>query len=139
MLEIKSLNLADAQQLMTLALEKAKEIKSPSNVAIVDANGYLLSHVRMDDAQLPSIEHAIHKAKTSALFKKSTIDLQKDSEPGGSLFGLNNTLDNTVIVFAGGEPIKLKETVVGAIGISGGTAEQDQTVASFAAEKFNVI
>lgn len=138
MLEIKSLDLADAQKLISLALEKAKEIKSPSNIAIVDANGYLLSHVRMDGAQLPSIEHAIHKAKTSALFQKSTIALQKDSEPGGSLFGLNNTLDNTVIVFAGGEPIKLDDTVIGAIGISGGTAEQDQTVALSASENFKL-
>lgn len=59
----------------------------------------------MDDAQLPSIEHSINKAKTSAYFKKETVELKSDAEPKGDLYGLNNTLDNTVIVFAGGVPV----------------------------------
>lgn len=132
MQNIQTIGLDEALLLIELAREKAEKIGSPSNIAVVDAFGYLLAHIRMNEAQLPSIEHAIHKAKTSALFHKPTIDLKKDAEPKGGLYGLNNTLSNSVIVFAGGMPLKKQGNVVGAIGISGGTPEQDQQIAEHA-------
>lgn len=134
MIEIKTLTIADAEKIVSAARKKAEEIGSPSNIAVVDAFGFLLMHIRMDGSQLPSIEHSINKAKTSAYFKKATVDLKKDAEPSGDLYGLNNTLDNQVIVFAGGVPIMHDKVVIGALGISGGTADQDATIAGYAAQ-----
>lgn len=133
MKQIKTLSLAEAEIIIQAAREKATILQSPSNIAVVDANGFLLAHVRMDDAQLPSIEHSINKAKTSAYFKKETVELKSDAEPKGELYGLNNTLDNTVIVFAGGVPVIFDGEVVGAVGVSGGTADQDEEIAKYAA------
>ena len=134
---IKTVNLDIAQQLLDIGISKAKELQSPSNIAIADAYGYLLAHVRMDQAQLPSIEHSINKAYTSALFQKPTHELKEPSEPKGELYGLNQTLNQRVIVFAGGVPLFLNEHVVGAVGVSGGTAEQDQSIAQAIADHFN--
>lgn len=133
MKQIKTLSLAEAEIIIQAAREKATILHSPSNIAVVDANGFLLAHIRMDDAQLPSIEHSINKAKTSAYFKKETVELKSDAEPKGDLYGLNNTLDNTVIVFAGGVPVIFDGEVVGAVGVSGGTADQDEEIAKYAA------
>lgn len=133
MKQIKTLSLAEAEIIIQAAREKATILQSPSNIAVVDANGFLLAHIRMDDAQLPSIKHSINKAKTSAYFKKETIDLKGDAEPKGELYGLNNTLDNTVIVFAGGVPVIFDGEVVCAVGVSGGTADQDEEIAKYAA------
>ncbi|WP_345827601.1 heme-binding protein [Erwinia sp. HDF1-3R] len=133
-----NIDLNEARRLMDIAIDKAKDIASPSNIAIVDASGFLISHIRMDGAQLPSIEHAINKAYTSALFGKATQELKKDAEPGGELYGVNNTLNGRVIVFAGGNPLIVNEQVVGAIGISGGTSEQDRAIADYAVAQFRL-
>lgn len=132
----QSLDLSLAQKLIEVGISQANKIDSPSNIAVVDAFGYLIAHVRMDQAQLPSIEHSINKAFTSAMFKKPTHELQAASEPKGELYGLNVTLDQRVIVFAGGIPLLLNGQVVGAVGVSGGTAEQDQAVAEAVAAHF---
>ena len=97
---IKTVNLDIAQQLLDIGISKAKELQSPSNIAIADAYGYLLAHVRMDQALRPSIEHSINKAYTSALFQKPTQELKEPSEPNGELYGLNNTLNQRVIVLS---------------------------------------
>ncbi|WP_130803902.1 GlcG/HbpS family heme-binding protein [Acinetobacter ihumii] len=134
---ISMIQLELAQQLIHVGREKALAIDSPSNLAVVDAYGFLLTHIRMDGAQLPSIEHSINKAYTSALFKKSTEALKQLSEPDGELYGLNLTLNQRVIVFAGGLPLLLNDDVVGAVGVSGGTAEQDQCIAQSMQDYFN--
>lgn len=139
MKSVLTISQTEAQQLIEAGIKAAQKINCPSSIAVVDAFGYLLAHLRMDDAQLPSIEHAILKAKTSALFKKPTKDLKKEAEPGGDLYGLNNTLNNEVIVFAGGIPLKKDGVVVGAIGVSGGTAEQDQSVAKNIVKDFELL
>ena len=136
MLTYKTLDSRTAQQLVAAGEKKAQEINSPSNLAVCDHAGYLITHLRMDGAQLPSINHSIQKAWTSAQFGKATDDLTADSEPGGELYGLNTTLDNQVIVFAGGIPLTLDGKVVGAVGASGGTADQDKAVAQAMAEAF---
>lgn len=134
-----TLDLTDAQSLIKLAISRAMEIGSPSNIAVVDSAGFLISHVRMDGAQLPSIEHSINKAYTSALFNKATDELKQDAEPGGELYGLNTTLDGRVIVFAGGTPLFYQEKVVGAIGVSGGTSEQDKNISQYVSSQFKFI
>jgi uncharacterized protein GlcG (DUF336 family) len=129
MLISKKVSLADAQRLIALGLAKAADMKSPSNIAVVDAGGHLVAHVRMDGAQIASIEHAIDKAFTSVAFQSPTGALAKDSQPGGQFFGMANTVNGRAIVFAGGVPLMSGDELVGAVGVSGGSGEQDQQIA----------
>lgn len=79
-----TVGLDDAMRIINAGIVKSQEIYSPSNIAVADAGGDLTAHVRMDGAQLGSIEHSINKAYTSVLFRKPTGDLASDSQPGGS-------------------------------------------------------
>ncbi|WP_110947983.1 GlcG/HbpS family heme-binding protein [Pseudomonas bohemica] len=132
MLTIASISLSDAKRIINAAEAKATQIGSPSNVAVVDAGGNLVAHVRMDGAQLASISHSINKAFTSLACKTATKDLAADAQPGAPLYGIANSVDGRIITFAGGIPLKSGESFVGAVGVSGGTADQDQAVAEAA-------
>lgn len=134
-----SINTELAGKLIAAGEAKLQEMGIASNIAVVDSKGFLVAFLRMDGAPLPSIEHAINKGYTSALFSAATASLGKDAQPGGSLYGLNITLNQRVIVFAGGEPLIHNEQVVGAVGISGGTAEQDQQVADHVVKAFKSL
>ncbi|WP_241644868.1 GlcG/HbpS family heme-binding protein [Rosenbergiella metrosideri] len=96
----------------------------------------MIAYLPRDGALLPRIEHAINKGYTSALFSTSSASLGKKAQAGGSLYGLNITLHQRVIVFAGGESLTHDEQVVGAVGIAGGTAEQVQQVADHVVKGF---
>jgi uncharacterized protein GlcG (DUF336 family) len=130
------ITLADARRVTAAAEEKAKEIKQPMNIAVVDAGGNLVSHVRMDNAWLGSIDISINKAFTSRAFDIATKDLAAPSQPGGQFFGIHVSNHGRVMIFAGGIPLKRDGKVVGAIGVSGGSGEQDQTVAEAGAAAF---
>lgn len=134
-----SINSDLARNLIAAGVAKLHEMGIASNIAIVDSQGFLVAYLRMDGAPLPSIEHSINKGYTSALFSVSTASLGKDAQPGGSLYGLNITLNQRVIVFAGGEPLIHDEQIIGAVGISGGTAEQDQQVADHVVSTFKAL
>jgi uncharacterized protein GlcG (DUF336 family) len=128
--------LADARRVIAAAEEKAKQIKQPMNIAVVDAGGNLVSHVRMDDAWLGSIDISINKAFTSRAFDLSTKDLAQHSQSGGQFFGIHVSNHGRVMIFAGGIPLKRDGKVVGAIGVSGGSGEQDHSVAEAGAGAF---
>lgn len=123
------ITLADARGIIAAAEKKAEEIGQPMNIAVADAGGNLVAHVRMDDAWLGSIDISIKKAWTSRAFDISTKDLAEHSQSGGQFFGINASNDGKVMIFAGGIPLKQGGRVVGAIGVSGGSGEQDQQVA----------
>jgi len=126
--QIITLTLADAKQIIAAGERKAQELGIPYNIAVVDAGGGLIAHVRMDGAWLGSIDIAIHKAFTSRAFDMATQDLAKMAQSGKPLFGINSTNHERVVIFAGGMPVKEGDAVVGAVGASGGTVEQDQQV-----------
>jgi uncharacterized protein GlcG (DUF336 family) len=130
------MTLADARRVTAAAEQKAKEIKQPMNIAVVDAGGNLVSHVRMDDAWLGSIDISINKAFTSRAFDIATKDLAGPSQPGGQFFGIHVSNHGRVMIFAGGIPLKRDGKVVGAIGVSGGSGDQDQAVAEAGAAAF---
>lgn len=136
MIQEQSISLSEAQVVVEAALKKAKEIGSPSNVAVVDSGGHLLAFARMDKAWLGSIEIAINKAFTSRAFDIPTEKLAKLAEPGAQFYGIQESNHGRIMVFAGGVPLKSKGDVVGAIGVSGGMGDQDQAVAEAAAEAF---
>ena len=123
------LNLALARMLIAAAERKALEIGQPMNIAVVDAGGNLIAHVRMDGAWIGSIDIAINKAFTSRAFDVSTKDLGENSQPGQQFYGIHASNQGRVMIFAGGLPLKQDGVVVGAIGVSGGSGKQDQTVA----------
>src|SRR5687767_11741121 len=125
-----------ARRVITAAEKKAAEIGQPMNIAVVDAGGNLLAHVRMDGAWIGSVDISIKKAWTSRAFDIATRDLAEHSQSGGQFFGINASNDGKVMIFAGGIPIKKDGQVVGAIGVSGGSGEQDHAVAEAGARAF---
>ena len=135
--QISSLNLADARALIAAGEKQALELGIPYNIAVVDAGGALIAHVRMDGAWMGSIDISIHKAWTARAFDMSTDDLSKMSQSGKPLFGINTSNHEKVIIFGGGVPIKSGSSVIGAVGASGGTVDQDLKVAAAAAAAFN--
>jgi uncharacterized protein GlcG (DUF336 family) len=133
---IKTLQLADARRMIAAAEKKAEEIKQPMNVAVVDAGGNLLAFERMENAWLGSIDISQKKAYTSRAFDITTQDLGKHSQSGDQFFGIHASNDGKIMIFAGGIPIKQDGVVVGAIGVSGGSGEQDHSVAEAGAKAF---
>ena len=130
------LTLADARSLIAAAEKKAIEIGQPMNIAVVDAGGNLTAHVRMDGAWIGSVDISINKAFTSRAFDISTRDLAKNAQPGGQFYGIHASNSGRIMIFAGGIPLKREGRVVGAIGVSGGSGEQDQAVAEAGAAAF---
>jgi len=130
------LTLADARSLIAAAEKKAIEIGQPMNIAVVDAGGNLIAHVRMDGAWIGSVDISINKAFTSRAFDISTRDLAKHAQPGGQFYGIHVSNSGRIMIFAGGIPLKREGRVVGAIGVSGGSGEQDQAVAEAGAAAF---
>jgi uncharacterized protein GlcG (DUF336 family) len=134
--QITTLALADARAIIAAGEKQAQELGIPYNLAVVDAGGALIAHVRMDGAWLGSIDIAIHKAFTARAFDMATQDLAKMAQSGKPLFGINSTNHEKVVIFAGGMPVKAGGTVIGAVGASGGTVDQDQKVAEAAVAAF---
>jgi uncharacterized protein GlcG (DUF336 family) len=106
------------------------------NIAVADSGGNLIAHVRMDDAWLGSIDISIKKAFTSRAFNISTRDLAQHSQSGGQFFGIHASNGGRVMIFAGGVPLQRGGKVVGAVGVSGGSGEQDHAVAEAGARAF---
>src|SRR3954463_1575438 len=130
------ITLADAKRIIAAAERKAEEIKQPMNIAVVDAGGNLVAHVRMDRAWIGSIDIAINKAWTARAFDISTKELGALSQSGDQFFGIHASNHGKVMIFAGGVPLKRGGLVVGAVGVSGGMGKQDQAVAEAGAEAF---
>ena len=124
-----TITLADARRITAVAETHADEIGQPMNIAIVDAGGNLVSHVRQDGAWIGSIEISVSEAWTSRAFDISTKDLGDNSQPTQQFFGIHTTNHGRVAIFAGGVPLVRDGVVIGAIGVSGGSGEQDQSVA----------
>src|ERR1700704_3272479 len=128
--------LHEARSVIAAAEKKAAEIGQPMNIAVVDAGGNLVAHVRMDGAWLGSIDISINKAFTSRAFDISTKDLAQHSQSGGQFFGIHASNSGRIMIFAGGIPLKRDGKVVGAIGVSGGSGDQDHAVATAGAAAF---
>ena len=126
------LTMAKAQLIIEAAIGKAKQIGQPMNIAIVDAGTNLTAFMRMDGAWLGSIDIAINKAFTAKAFDSSTRELGRNSQPGDQFFGIHASNHRRVMIFAGGIPIKVNGQIVGVVGVSGGSGEQDQAVAEAA-------
>src|ERR1700682_5581720 len=130
------ITLKDARKIIAAAEQKSEKIGQPMNIAVCDEGGNLVFHVRMVGAWIGSIDISINKAFTSRAFDISTKDLAQYSQSGGQFFGIHVSNHGRVMVFAGGIPLKRGGKVVGAVGVSGGSGEQDHTVAEAGAKAF---
>jgi uncharacterized protein GlcG (DUF336 family) len=129
-----SITLEQAEQLSKAAKDKAKAIGVPMNIAIVDEGANLVAFHRMDNAWLGSVDIAIKKAKTARFFDMNSGEIGKLSQPGGPLYNIEHS-NGGLITFPGGVVLKDGSgKIVGAIGVSGGSVEQDHEVASAGAE-----
>jgi uncharacterized protein GlcG (DUF336 family) len=133
---MSSIGLAAARRIIAAAEKKAEEIGQPMNVAVVDEGGNLVAFERMENAWLGSIDISQKKAWTSRAFDITTKDLGANSQSGDQFFGIHASNGGKVMIFAGGIPLKANGKVVGAIGISGGSGEQDHAVAEAGAAAF---
>jgi uncharacterized protein GlcG (DUF336 family) len=127
---------AQARVVVDAATKKAKEINTKMDVAVVDAGSHLKAFIRMDGAWLGSIDISIKKARTARFFDMNTGELGKASQPGGPLYNIEHS-NGGLITFPGGVPLKNRQgEVVGAIGVSGSTVENDHAVAVAGAAAF---
>lgn len=132
-----SVTLDEALDVIDAAIEKAEEIETKMNIAVVDEGGNLVAFQRMDGAWLGSIDIAINKAYTARAFDMATKELKDISQPGSICFGIHNTNNGRVVIFDGGVPLKRDGKVVGGIGVSGGLADtEDHPVAEAGAAVF---
>jgi len=126
----EELSLDAAEKIIAAAKKKAAEINTKMDICVVDAGGNLKAFARMDGAWLGSIDISMKKARTARWFDMNTGEIGKLSQPGGPLFGIEHS-NNGLISFPGGIPLKDGQgSVVGAIGVSGSSVENDHAVAS---------
>ncbi|MHC4992459.1 MAG: GlcG/HbpS family heme-binding protein [Planctomycetota bacterium] len=118
-----------AESIIAAAKEKARQLDTLMDIAVVDAGGNLKAFLRMDGAWLGSIDISIRKARTARLFDMPTGEIGKLSQPAGPLFNIEHS-NGGLITFPGGVPLTAGDgTVIGAIGVSGSTVEDDHAVA----------
>lgn len=124
------ITLEQAHAVIEAALAKSAEAGLKMNIAVVDAGANLKGFVRMDGAWLGSIDISVRKARTARFFDMPTGDIGQLSQPGGSLYNIEHS-NNGLITFPGGLPLADKSgTIIGGIGVSGSTVENDHMVAS---------
>jgi uncharacterized protein GlcG (DUF336 family) len=127
-----SLSLATA--LIARIEQKAAQQNMAVVVAVADKAGRPVAIHCMDGAYIGSFDIALNKSYTSAAFKMSTKELGELSRPDQSLYGIQFTNQGKVVIFGGGEPLKSGDEIIGALGVSGGTAKQDTDLAAYGRE-----
>lgn len=125
------MTLSKAQKIVEAAITKSKELDVKMNIAVVDAGANLKAFSRMDGAWLGSADIAIKKAKTARFFDMNSGEIGKISQPGGSLFNIEHS-NGGLITFPGGVLVMDGDEIIGAVGISGSSVENDHEVALFA-------
>jgi uncharacterized protein GlcG (DUF336 family) len=123
------LTVSKVQAALAAGVKKANEIGSPSSLAVVDAGRNLLGFIRMDAALLASIEISQGKAYTARSLNMKTGDVTAYVQPGAPFYGMETSHRQAMVVFAGGIPIEIGGTVIGAVGVAGGTLDNDVAVA----------
>jgi uncharacterized protein GlcG (DUF336 family) len=125
---MSAITLSAATTVVEAAAAKAREIGQPMNIAVVDDGGHLVAFARMDGAIKASVDISIRKARTSILMNAPTSALMPLVQPGAELYGLEQ-LSGGMVIFGGGILLTDGDVVIGAIGVSAGSVEQDVSVA----------
>lgn len=129
--EKTKMSLELAKALIEKVEERAKQLDMKVVTAVSDASGRPVAIHCMDGAYIGSFDVALNKTFTSAAFQMSTEKLGKLSAPGAELYGIQYTNEGKIVIFGGGEPLMAGDTMIGALGVSGGTAEQDTALAQY--------
>jgi uncharacterized protein GlcG (DUF336 family) len=135
----KRVDLDTALRIIDSSKRKAHQMGLLMNIAVVDEGNNLVAFERMDGAWLGSISIAMDKAYTARSFNMATKELTANSQPGKPLFGINTTNNGRIVIFAGGIPLNDGKTTIGAIGVSGGTPDQDHEVADAGVKSFQAV
>ena len=134
---IDTLTLDDAKFLAAKVEQKAKEMGVNAVVAISDEGGNLKLCECMDDSYLASRDIAINKAYTTVALKMSTKKLSVLAAPGGSLYGIQHTNGGRIVIFGGGDTLEVRGKILGGLGVSGGSEEQDTALSLYGKQLFN--
>lgn len=129
MIQKQTVSLEDARRIVVAGEQKARDIGQPMNIAVVDDGGNLVAFAHMDGSWKGSVDIAVNKAFTSAMFELPTKGLAEKAQPGEPFYGIEVSNHGRVMIFAGGIPLKADGKVIGAVGVSGGDNQQDQNVA----------
>lgn len=133
------MTLTIAKALIEKVEQKAGEVGVNAVIAVSDEAGRIVAVHCMDDAYIASYDIAVNKTFTAAGLKMSTAELAKLAQPDGPLYGIQHTNEGKIVIFGGGEPLKVGERIIGALGVSGGTAEQDTMLAAYGKEVFKEV
>ncbi len=133
------MNLKTAKALIELVEAEAARVGVKAVVAVSDGAGRPIAIHCMDGAYIGSFDVALNKTYTSVAFQMSTSELAKLAVPGGSLYGIQHTNEGKIVIFGGGEPLYVEGILVGAIGVSGGTAEQDTKLGEYGKNKLKDV
>ena len=132
----KTMTLSLAERLADAVIAKAREMDMRIVVCVSDAAGNPKVVKIMDDAYIASYDIAVNKAFTSVALKMPTTALKTLAKPGGELYGIQFTNNGRIIVFGGGEPLVTDKAIVGGLGVSGGSEEQDTLLGCFGKDYF---
>jgi uncharacterized protein GlcG (DUF336 family) len=135
-LEIEMVSLNEARRVIRAAENKAIQLGCAVSIAVVDETGHVIAHVRMDDAWFAGAEAALAKAYTACAFNLSTAEVAECARPGGELWGVNSGGNKRITLASGGVPLRRHGRVLGAIGVSGCCASEDETIALAGARAF---
>jgi len=131
---IKSINLDLARKLISRVEDKAREMGVNAVVAVSDAHARPVAVECMDNSYIASYDVAFNKAYTVVALKMSTIALKPLSQPGASLYGIQFTNEGKIVIFGGGDPLVYNGQIIGGLGVSGGTEEEDTLLSAYGAE-----
>lgn len=131
--------LPQARELIRAVEQRAAQMGVNAVVAVSDAAGHVIAVECMENAYIASFDVAVNKAFTVTALQMSTAQLKPLAQPGASLYGIQFTNGGKIVIFGGGEPLKRGGRIVGGLGVSGGTEEQDTALAAFGAEIFAKI
>lgn len=135
-LSVKEMTLSLAQRISAKVIDKATEMGVDAVVAIADKGANPILVLSMDNAYIASYDIAVNKAYTCASLKMSTKKLQGLSQPGQPLYGIQFTNQGKIVIFGGGEPLEVNGKVIGAIGVSGGSEEEDTLLGAYGRKVF---
>jgi uncharacterized protein GlcG (DUF336 family) len=129
----KTFGLKQAKNLIAKVEEKAKEIGVSAVIAVSNSAAHPIAVECMDDSYIASYDVAVNKAFTVVALKMSTKTLGCLATPGGSLYGIQHTNNGKIVIFGGGDPLIYNGSIVGGLGVSGGTEEQDSFLSAYGA------
>jgi uncharacterized protein GlcG (DUF336 family) len=131
-----TVTLEDAKEIVAAAEAKAEEIEVPMCISVADDGANLVSFHRMNGALLGSVDISQNKAYTSVSLKSTTEEVGETAQPGAALYGIGGTNGGRIVTFGGGIPLREGGDIVGAVGISGGSPDEDMAVAEAGVEAF---